>query len=469
MRKLGKKKTLRGKEILTQASEALKNESSLSPELKLIMSSLVEFSSLLLNHVGLNSSNSSVPPSKDPHRERKSSTATGHKCKPGAQRGHVGNYLMPSEKPDEIEQIYIDKKSLPLGKYEQAGFEKRQIFDINVSVHVKEYQAEILVNLQGEKFVADFPSGVTKQTQYGASVKTTSVFLSQAQMIPLNRIRECFQEQFNLPLSKGSVSNFNLLAYKKLEYFQEWAEIQLFISPTLNSDETGINIGGKQQWLHCLSTPKYTLFHVDEKRGKEAMDRMGVLPEYEGTIIHDGWRPYFKYQNCIHSLCNAHHLRELECAYIQYNQKWAGKMQSLLLQMNEETKAAGGCLSIERAKKLRSKYRRLLKIANAECPANPTSRAQTKPRNLLVRLMEFEDATLRFMEDFDVPFTNNAAENDIRMTKVQQKISGCFRSLEGAKIFCRIRSYLITCRKHSINSTEALKLLFEGKLPDFMT
>lgn len=468
MRKIGNKKTLQGREIISEAMIALEKENGLSLELKKAFTSLVEFSSILLNHLGVSSTNSSLPPSKDPYRIKKTSNATGKKRKPGGQKGHSGNYLKPVAEPNEIEQIFVDKSSLPPGIYTQAGFEKRQEFNVSVSVHVKEYQAEILVNKKGEEFVADFPKGIDHLTQYGSTVKATSVYLSQAQLIPLDRVRDCFHDQFNLPLSKGSVSNFNLAAYKKLEYFEEWAQLQLFMSPSINADETGINIGGKQHWLHCLSTSLLTLFHPDKNRGTEAMDRMGILPEYEGKVIHDHWKPYFKYLSCIHSLCNAHHLRELERAFEQDNQKWAKQMQKLLLQIKTATDLAGGCLSKKKAIKFRKKYRRLLARAQKECPANLKSRAQSKSRNLLERLIKFEDETLRFMEDFDISFTNNVAENDQRMTKVQQKISGCFRTMEGAKIFCRIRSYLITCRKNGVGATEALNLLFEDKLPKFM-
>ncbi|HND86613.1 MAG TPA: IS66 family transposase, partial [Pseudobdellovibrionaceae bacterium] len=270
------------------------------------------------------------------------------------------------------------------------------------------------------------------------------------------------------PLSKGSISNFNKMAFDKLDYFEEWAKLQLFISPSINADETGINVGGGRHWLHCLSTPLITLFHPDKNRGTEAMERMGVLSDYDGIVTHDHWKPYFKFLNCIHSLCNAHHLRELEWAFENEGQKWAKQMQKLLLEIKVATENAGGCLSKKPAIKFRKKYRRLLSRAQRECPVNSKSRAQSKSRNLLERLIEFENETLLFMENLNVSFTNNIAENDQRMTKVQQKISGCFRSMEGAKIFCRIRSYLITCRKNGVGATEALLLLFEGQLPAFM-
>jgi transposase len=254
---------------------------------------------------------------------------------------------------------------------------------------------------------------------------------------------------------------------KKLEYFEEWARRSLIGSLCNNADETGINVDGKRIWLHSVSNEKVTLFHPDEKRGQDAMDRMGVLAYFKGVLMHDHWKPYFGY-DCTHALCNAHHLRELEASVEFDNQKWAKKMQDLLIAMRDAVEKSGGSISKARAMKFRKAYRKLLKEANEECPRNPKQRAQTKSRNLLERLRDFENETLRFLEDPRVPFTNNRGENDIRMTKVQQKISGCFRSMDGAKVFCRIRSYLSTCRKNGIGPSEALKLLFDGKRPAFM-
>lgn len=466
MGKIGKKKTLLGKEVVSQASAILKTESGLSDNFKTVFFSLLEFTSILLDRVGVNSSNSGLPPSKDPYRVRRK--AKGSKRKPGGQHGHEGSYLKQVDNPTEVEQIFIDKSSLPKGEYCSGGFEKRQVFDVKISLHVKEYQAEILVNQQGVEFMADFPEDVVSATQYSAAVRATSVYMSQGQLIPLDRVREFFNDQVGLPLSKGSVSNFNAAAYSKLEYFEDWVKLQLAMSPSINADETGININGDQHWLHCLCTPLVTLFHPDKKRGAEAMDRMGVLPDYDGCITHDFWKPYFSFLNCTHSLCNAHHLRELERAYEQDGQKWALQMQNLLLRIKSATEKAGGCLDKKNAIKFRKKYRLLLKKAHIECPLNLVQRAQSKSRNLLDRLTNFENETLLFMEDINIPFTNNMAENDERMTKVQQKISGCFRSLEGAKIFCRIRSYLITCRKNGVGATEGLTLLFQGQFPEFM-
>lgn len=205
------------------------------------------------------------------------------------------------------------------------------------------------------------------------------------------------------------------------------------------------------------------------------MDDMGILPLFQGILCHDHWKPYYAY-DVTHALCNAHHLRELERAWEQDSQQWAQQMIILLKEINKATNEAGGRLDVLLSQQYRKRYRDLLEEAERECPApDETERkgkrgklARSKARNLLERLRNFEDDVLRFMDEMEVPFSNNKAENDLRMTKVQQKISGCFRSVEGAKIFCRIRSYLSTCRKQGLTASEALRLLFEGKVPPFM-
>lgn len=452
------------------AKTLIEHDKSVSPAVKDVFRSLLDAITLLTNELGLNSSNSSKPPSTDLFPQKKPKIAPGKKRKPGGQKGHKGTRLQPVDKPDSVETILLDKKSLPPGKYEHAGFEKRQVFDIEVSFSVTEYQAEILKNEEGEEFVADFPDGVTELAQYGTGVKSTSVYMSQHQLIPQARVQDVLKTQYGLSISKGSVNNFNILAAKQLQDlgFEKWIRGRLMNSSVLHADETGIDVNAKRFWIHCLCSESLTLFHADEKRGKDAMDRMGVLPEFTGKLIHDHWKPYFKYI-CSHVLCNAHHLRELQRAYEQDNQKWALKMIKLLVKINETVTQAGGELSDRRVREFQKEYRKVLRRAEIECPENLKQRAQSKSRNLLERLLEFEEETLLFMKDSEVPFTNNQGERDLRMTKVQQKISGCFRSVRGAKDFCLIRSYLSTCRKNGVHPMDALRTLFAGKLPDFMS
>ena len=241
-----------------------------------------------------------------------------------------------------------------------------------------------------------------------------------------------------------------------------------------HSDETSINVNGSRYWLHGLSNGKVALYHADPKRGTEAMDRMGVLPHYQGILCHDHWRPYYRY-DCKHALCNAHHQRELLYAFEQDGQKWAKKMGDLLEKIRREVKdSPQGFLSPESIKKYQMKYRKILSDGKRECPLPKKEEGKrgrqkkTKSRNLLERLKDYEDDTLRFMKDPDVPYTNNLSERDIRVAKIHQNISKCFRNRKGAVGFCLRRSYIITARKNGMKATDALRMLSKGETPFFM-
>ncbi len=455
----------------------LRKDKSISPQVRAMMDLLVVVINLLLGKLGLNSANSSTPPSKDPHRQRGSKRkAKGKKRKPGGQNGHDGSTLQREENPDRFETIEVDRRTIPSGEYTRAGFESRQVIDIEISKHVTEYRAEILQNAKGDQFVAEFPAGVTRPVQYGNRVKAQSVYMSQQQLVPYDRIRDYFADQCGISISAGSVFNFNKETFRLLETFEALLIRQLIVQLLLHADETGINVNGKGFWLHCVSNDRWTFFFAHSNRGGEAIKAMAVLQHFRGILCHDHWKPYFQLM-CLHALCNAHHLRELERAWEQDAQRWAKKMQDLLLEINAATAKAGGCLTQQAAQPFLRRYRTVLTQANSECPppdpqhhAGKRGRiAKSKSRNLLERLRDFETETLRFMTNKLVPFTNNQGENDIRMTKVQQKISGCFRSFQGAQIFCRVRSYISTCRKHDIPPTQALHTLFSGRLPDFLS
>lgn len=459
-------------EILSRVKEELAKEPNISPALKSSIEMILIVFVLLLNRLGLNSKNSSKPPSSDPNREKKKLSS---KKKAGGQPGHKGVTLKKFDTPDVIKTISVNRDSFTDGDYSVIGFEARQVVDLDISRLVTEYRAEILQDRNGKKLVAPFPDHVTKAVQYGNQVKAHAIYLSQYQLLPYERIKEYFSDQLGIPISPGSLFNFNQSAFEKLELFEEILKTKLGKSPFLHADETGINIQGKRNWLHCLSSDKLTLLYPHQKRGNEAMDEMGVLSKFNGTLCHDHWKPYYRY-TCEHALCNAHHLRELERAMEQDDQQWAERMQELLLEINKAVKESGGFLVEARAKAFRVQYRKILEEGQKECPppVRPPGKKKrgripkSKSRNLLERLRAFENDTLRFMDDPIVTFTNNQGENDLRMTKVQQKISGCFRSHEGAKIFCRVRSYLSTCRKNGVTASKAMELLLDGKLPKFL-
>ncbi len=459
-------------QAIQQVKDLMAEEKDLSPALKASLEVLLLLVSLLAGRLGLNSRNSSKPPSADPNR-KKTPQGSGER-KPGGQPGHVGTTLTPFAEPDEVKEIPVDRKTLPPGDYHRVGYERRQVVDLDIGATVTEWRAEILEDRTGQRYVAPFPKEVTRPVQYGLGVQVQAVYLSQYQLIPYQRIEDHFADQLGISLSAGTLHLFNRKAFERLAGFEVWVKEQLRQSSLLHCDETGINVGGVRQWLHTVSNANFTCFYPHAKRGGEAIAAMGILPEFEGLLCHDHWKPYFNYGRD-HALCNAHHLRELERAAEQDQQHWAANMMELLKEIHRAVQDAGGRLRSTEAQLYRKRYRELLAEAEHECPppeASETKKkgrtARSKARNLLERLRDFEEETLRFMEDEQVPFSNNQAENDLRMTKVQQKISGCFRSLAGAQIFCRIRSYLSTCRKQGVSASEALRLLFRGQWPEFM-
>ena len=468
-----KLETINIEETIEHTRKLLGEDSSISPALKGSIELLLILVTLLVHRLGLNSSNSSKPPSSDPNRKKKKREPSQRK--PGGQKGHNGTTLQKISDPDVVEKIQVDKTTLPKGDYKDVGYESRQVIDIDISRVVTEYRAQVLEGANGKQHTAPFPKGVSRPVQYGVNVKVHSVYMSQYQLVPYNRVEENFQDQAGIAISCGSIYNFNEEAYKKLEIFEDIVKSKLINSDLCHADETGININANRLWLHCVSNNWWTYYLPHEKRGFDAMEAMGVLPNFKGILCHDHWKPYFKL-DCQHALCNAHHLRELERAWEQDKQKWARDIRELLLQINKAVDDAGGLLTDVDSMEYRQQYRDLLEKAQKECPPpdeNQRKRKRgrlkrSKARNLLERLVDYEKETLLFMDDKKVPFSNNLGERDIRMTKVQQKISGCFRSMNGAAIFCRVRSYISTCKKHDVRASEALRLLFEGKLPEFL-
>jgi transposase len=462
------------KETLDKAKTALKNEKNISQATKTIFELLIVLMTLMINKLGLNSSNSSKPPSTDQNRKKNNRKKSD---KPrGGQNGHNGTTLEPISDPDEIKELSIDRRKLPKNKrYKSGGHISRQVIDIKISRIITEYRAEILVDDDGIEYVAEFPKGVTRPIQYGTSVKAHATYLSTYQLIPYERIQEQFRDEYNIPTSTGSIYNFNAEASNKLVElgFEKAVKQALTNADVAHADETGINLDGKRIWLHNLSNNDLTWFEPHEKRGSKAMNDIGIIPHFTGVLCHDHWKPYYTY-HCKHSLCNAHHLRELKRAFEQDGQKWAEAMRLYLIELNKEVDETGnGKLETNKANERREQYRKILESADIECPEpEPTAGKKrikrSKARNLLARLRDYENDVLLFMIDPLVPFTNNQGERDIRMTKVQQKISGCFRSMEGAVNFCRVRSYLSSCKKNGVSASDALEMLFNGKLPGFI-
>ena len=249
---------------------------------------------------------------------------------------------------------------------------------------------------------------------------------------------------------------------------------------TVGFDESGLRVHKKLNWVFSASTERATYYHVDPKRGQEGIERTGILPKRTGKSLHDDWKPYYTYSQATHVSCNAHHLRELAFLQEQYPQPWEGDMAELLktiLKVVDEAKQQGAtALTPAQLKDFEARYDALVEAGLALNPVpekpegKPGKPKQPPPKNLLDRLRDHKDAVLDFMKDFNVPFDNNRSERDIRMVKLKQKISGCFRSEEGAQVFAGIRGYLSTARKNGVGAFEALKLamICSPYAPDFL-
>jgi len=422
------------------------------------------------------SKNSSKPPSSDGYKKPspKSLRAKTNRKK-GGQKGHQGFNLKLSKNPDQrilykVHQCSNCQKSLENQQLLKTSI--RQVYDIPpLKMEVTEYQIEVKRCTCGCINEGKFPSEVSHYVQYGANLKTLMTYLQDYQLLPYQRSAELVDDLFSHQISQGTLYNIRQNAFEQLENFELDLELFLCAATLAGFDETGLRVLAKLHCLHSCSTDDCVHYQVHEKRGSEAMNDIGILPHFKGIAVHDFWKSYYQY-DCDHALCNAHILRELIFIKERFEQDWAQQMIDLLLKMKQARTTAliqnKDRLSAATLKKYRKKYDEILQKGRQLNPLSnsPPSKGKrgrkpkSKPRNLLERLETFSDDVLRFFYDFTVPFDNNFSERDLRMMKVKLKISGCFRSLNGAKYFARIRSYIGTARKQGINAFDAIRSLF---------
>jgi len=420
-----------------------------------------------------NSSNSSKPPSSDgPAKPKPKSLRKHSKKKSGGQKGHKGHNLKQTEKPDYVVPLPITSCSCcaDLTHEPVAGYISRQVFELpQPKLEATEYRGEIkLCPKCGLSNSASFPENISSPAQYGPRFRGLLAYLHNQQLIPPNRISQMMNDLYSAPVSEATVFDASRRSYDNLAPFETAVMETLCKSPILNVDESGVRTAGKLHWLHTASTKTLTFFGVHEKRGAEAMDHFNILPNFCGHLIHDFWEPYLSY-NCKHGLCNAHHLRELTFLFEQQEQVWAKNMFDLLLAMNDFACLQHKQLTEKQKDPWIKKYRYLIAegwVCNP-LPDPPLKKKRgrtkkTKAQNLLERLGDHESSVLAFLHDINVPFSNNLAEQDIRMIKVRLKISGCFRTIQGAKYFARIRSYLSTARKQNRNILDSITEAISG-------
>ena len=422
--------------------------------------------------LGTNSRNSGKPPSSDgpgvkPH-SKSQRTPSGRK--PGGQPGHTGHTLRLVDAPDEV-KVHAPSRCQTcgqgLGEVSAIRRERRQVVDIPVvKARVVEHQAETKrCPGCGSETSGAFPEGVAGPAQYGPGVATVAVYLNQEQLLPQERTCMVMAELFGCPISEGTLEKAVGQCHEQLAETEAAIKGGVERARVVHFDETGVNVCGGNAWLHVASTASLTFYATHKKRGRAALDEIGVLPNFRGRAVHDGLVSYWQYGQCGHALCNAHHLRELTFVAEELGQPWAKDLKELLCEIKRAVDDAQGrgldALLAEVKREFESRYDAVLEAGlKANPPPEPTGKRgrpqRGKAQNLLERLRAYERATLAFREDFAIPFDNNQAERDIRMTKVREKISGCFRTTTGANRFCRILGYVSTLRKQGVPILAAL-------------
>ncbi len=423
---------------------------------------------------------SSKPPSSDGLSKKSKSLRQPSGRKPGGQFGHEGSTLKRVKHPDVIVEHplapHCNRCGAALGA-PAAGLitARRQVFDLLRPVlQVTEHRGYELHCSCGQHHCSGFPQGVVAPAQYGPVVKSTLVYLTQQQLLPMERTVQLFEDLYGIKLSAGTVQASIGQAAQRLAPAYERIAQAVSSAPVVHFDETGQRASGRLRWLHAATTPQLTWYGTHDKRGRVAMDAAGILPAFKGVAVHDGWASYREYA-CTHALCNAHHLRELIYLEETTPQPWTRKMIDFLRAAKTQADAAkrgNRTVSRKRLAHLRRQYGAILTEGKRDNPPStqrPRRRGRIKQSpavNLLIRLRQHAQDVLRFLADLRVPFDNNQAERDIRMPKLKQKISGCFRTVAGTDSFAIIRSYLATLRKQGRNVFHALTSVFKNQIPD---
>ena len=473
------------RELITRQQEQI---TLLERELSLQQEQMTQFAEqvqALQERLAKDSHNSHLPPSSDRFGRQPKSLRQKSGKKPGGQEGHPGKTLMFSPSPDEVivhpvercEQCQADLRHIP-----PSMVERRQVVDVPPArLLVQEHHSEQKQCPQCQQItVAPFPAEVRAPVQYGPRIAAMAVYLVQQQLLPLARACEVMEDVLAVSLSEGTLCDLIGRCASHLAEVEQHIKEALIASSVIHQDETGLYVTGQRQWMHVTCTPRLTHYAVHASRGHEALDAIGILPRFGGTSVHDGWRSYFLYA-CSHALCLVHLLRELTFLAEEQGLEWAADLKALLLEMKEATDEARqqGLATLHplEVEDWHAQFVALLAHADAMTPtaqAPPGTKGRAKQsaaRNLLNRLIHHQEAVLAFLHRLVVPFDNNQAERDIRMVKLQQKVSGSFRSEAGATAFCRIRGYLSTLRKQGLDLLASLEATLRGHpiLPSFQT
>jgi transposase/uncharacterized coiled-coil protein SlyX len=470
-------------ERIQQQDSLLCQQSLLMQQMQAQIAALTQQVKDLQDRLAKDSHNSSLPPSSDRFVRQPKSLRTKSEKKTGGQAGHPGTTLRFAEVPDEVIEHLVTvcaSCQQDLREIEACVTLRRQVVDMpSPRLIVQEHRAEQKQCPRCQHItLASFPPAVAAPIQYGPLIGAAAVYLTQQQLLPMERSCEVLHDLLGVQMSEATVGELIKRTACELAPVEHQIKEALIASAVLHQDETGVSVTGKRYWEHVTSTASLTHYHVDQSPGQDALNAIGILPVFKGISIHDAWASYFLY-DCEHALCLVHLLRELVFQAEQQGAVWAAELKDLLLSMKQATQQARAqgkhwldpleVLDWELA------FLRLLDEGDQVTPratAPPGTKGRIKQsaaRNLLDRVRKHQKAVFCFLEDLRVDFDNNLAERDLRMLKVQQKVSGCFRSLAGAQAFSRIRGYLSTLRKQGLPLLPALQATLCGHplLPSF--
>lgn len=418
-----------------------------------------------------NSKNSSIPPSQT-GKDESSKDDAGKTNKKKKEEGVTANNTRTVESRELLKVTGCDSCGNDLSNVEPIAIERRTRIDIIFEKTVEHYDAEVKCcpDCNGRN-KASFPKDLSGPLQYGNGIRAYALNLLIAQMVSLNRIQKMVKTLIGMAISEATILKYVLHLNQALENWEEQAIAELLQSKSLHVDETSMRLNKKNHWVHVCSGGNITLKMVHPKRGLEAIEEIGIIPKYKGTIIHDCWKSYFSYEGCGHGLCGSHLLRELTFIVESNGYSWAKNIKSLLQETCKKvSKSEDKKLSDQEYKNLQKRYRNLLTRGSKELPPIPKRTngkrgkvAKSDAHNLWERLQEYEKAVLLFARESHIAFTNNRAERDLRMGKVKQKVSGCFREERYAKAYCRISSYLQSMSYQGINPHIAIQLALAGK------
>jgi len=466
-------------ETIRQMAQTIEKQAKTIEQLNATIEQMAASIAVLQEKVNKNSRNSSKPPSSDGLGKKNRSLKQPSGKKPGGQEGHKGTNFIVTDHPDHIERhLSIRCQNCP-NREQCAGnakvLERRYVVDCSVQTITTAHECcEVECPLSGKTEIGRFPEAIRSYMQYGNHLQALVAALNTIGAVSVNRVHQILGSVFGIPLSTGTVSNMVSRLSELVKPAVERIKQSIQTAKVAHFDETGTRIDGKNKWVHTASTVDATYLYLGPKRGKDGMDAGEVLPAFQGVAVHDCWGPYWKY-SCNHAVCCAHLLRELNGVMENHpEQTWAKSFLELLLDMKKakERRQKDGYDSVAEdvLQKFSCAYDEVLQVGykeNQEKRSDHSRKGRPKKGKVLAlieRLEKYKGEVCLFLKNFDVPFDNNQAERDIRNVKVKTKVSGCFRTDDGAKDYLNIMSYVGTSIKCGSNPFSVILRAFEGNL-----